>query len=76
MALSGRIGTIRASKSTPRARPDHATSLRIEQNFVTEAPNQVWVTDITYIPTAEGWLYLAGHKDLFKRLWATPWENA
>ncbi|SDL54772.1 Integrase core domain-containing protein [Geoalkalibacter ferrihydriticus] len=30
-----------------------------------EAPNQVWVTDITYIPTAEGWLYLAGHKDLF-----------
>jgi putative transposase len=37
----------------------------LDQNFVTEAPNQVWVTDITYIPTAEGWLYLAGHKDLF-----------
>ncbi len=29
------------------------------------APNQAWVTDITYIPTKEGWLYLAGHKDLF-----------
>jgi transposase InsO family protein len=28
-------------------------------------PTKVWVTDITYIPTAEGWLYLAGHKDLF-----------
>jgi transposase InsO family protein len=25
----------------------------------------VWVSDITYIPTDEGWLYLAGHKDLF-----------
>lgn len=37
----------------------------LEQNFVAEAPNQVWVTDITYIPTGEGWLYLAGHKDLF-----------
>ena len=28
------------------------------------APNQVWVTDITYIPTDEGWLYLAAVKDL------------
>lgn len=37
----------------------------LEQNFAAEAPNQVWVTDLTYIPTAEGWLYLAGHKDLF-----------
>lgn len=37
----------------------------LEQNFEVEAPNQAWVTDITYIPTAEGWLYLAGHKDLF-----------
>lgn len=37
----------------------------LDQNFTTEAPNRVWVTDITYIPTAEGWLYLAGHKDLF-----------
>jgi len=35
------------------------------QNFETTAPNQVWLTDITYIPTGEGWLYLAGHKDLF-----------
>jgi putative transposase len=32
---------------------------------VAEAPNRIWVTDITYIPTDEEWLYLAGHKDLF-----------
>ena len=37
------------------------------QNFMAEAPHQIWVTDITYIPTAEGWLYLAGHKDLFTK---------
>jgi transposase InsO family protein len=36
----------------------------LEQKFETEAPNQVWVSDITYIPTDEGWLYLAGHKDI------------
>ncbi len=29
------------------------------------APNQVWVADITFIPTDEGWLYLAGVKDLY-----------
>jgi putative transposase len=30
-------------------------------------PNQVWVTDITYVPTDEGWLYVAGVLDLFSR---------
>ncbi len=37
----------------------------LDQRFETTAPGKVWVTDITYIPTDEGWLYLAGHKDLF-----------
>ena len=35
------------------------------QKFMAYEPNQAWVSDITYIPTDEGWLYLAGHKDLF-----------
>ncbi len=35
------------------------------QRFQVEEPNKVWLSDITYIPTDEGWLYLAGHKDLF-----------
>ena len=39
----------------------------LNQEFKATAPNQVWVTDITYIPTDEGWLYLAGHKDLFAK---------
>ncbi len=35
------------------------------QQFRVTAPNKVWVSDITYVPTDEGWLYVAGHKDLF-----------
>ena len=31
----------------------------IERTFATTAPDRVWLADITYIPTAEGWLYLA-----------------
>jgi putative transposase len=35
------------------------------QQFKVTAPNKVWTSDITYVPTDEGWLYVAGHKDLF-----------
>lgn len=37
----------------------------LDQKFEATAPNRIWVSDITYISTDEGWLYLAGHKDLF-----------
>jgi putative transposase len=37
----------------------------LNQQFTAPAPGRVWVSDITYIPTEEGWLYLAAHKDLF-----------
>lgn len=36
----------------------------LAQDFTVTAPNQVWLADITYVPTGEGWLYLAGHKDM------------
>ena len=39
----------------------------LERDFTAEAPNEVWVTDITYIPTREGWLYLAAILDLYSR---------
>ena len=39
----------------------------IMQNFSAKEPNKVWVSDITYIPTTEGWLYLATVMDLFSR---------
>ncbi|EKK0180088.1 IS3 family transposase, partial [Shigella flexneri] len=37
----------------------------LNQNFTPTAPNQVWVADITYVATREGWLYLAGVKDVY-----------
>jgi len=37
----------------------------LDRQFACTRPNQVWVADITYIPTSEGWLYLAAIKDLF-----------
>ena len=39
----------------------------MDRQFEPEAPNQVWTADITYIPTREGWLYLAAVEDLYSR---------
>jgi transposase InsO family protein len=39
----------------------------LDQNFGANRPDQVWLADITYIPTGEGWLYLAVILDLFTR---------
>jgi putative transposase len=39
----------------------------IARDFTAEAANQIWLADITYIPTTEGWLYLAAIMDLFSR---------
>ena len=56
-------------------RPGHRSGLpsavapnHLQQQFDVSAPNRVWVTDITYIRTHEGWLYLAVVLDLFSRL--------
>ena len=40
----------------------------LQRRFAVDEPNQSWVTDITYIRTHEGWLYLAVVVDLFSRL--------
>lgn len=40
----------------------------VRRNFDVIRPNKVWVTDITYIRTWQGWLYLAVVMDLFSRL--------
>ena len=39
----------------------------LNQNFTAEKPNTVWLSDITYVPTLEGWLYLVVILDLFSR---------
>jgi putative transposase len=40
---------------------------RLDRQFEVAEPNAVWVADITYIPTGEGWVYLAAVEDLFSR---------
>ncbi len=39
----------------------------LDRQFQPDAPNRVWATDITYVPTGKGWLYLAVVLDLFSR---------
>ena len=39
----------------------------LDQIFTADAPNQKWATDITYLPTESGWVYLAVVLDLFSR---------
>jgi putative transposase len=53
---------IKATTSSSHKLPIAANLLC--QQFQVSRPNAVWLSDITYIPTDEGWLYLAGHKDL------------
>jgi transposase InsO family protein len=40
----------------------------LQRNFTTNGPDKVWVSDITYIATARGWLYLTVFIDLFSRM--------
>jgi len=50
----------------------------LERDFEPKAPNQSWATDVTYIHTGEGWLYLAVMLDLFSRRvvgWAASATN-
>ncbi len=51
---------------------------RLDRHFDPKAPNQAWAGDVTFIATAEGWLYLAVLLDLFSRRvvgWATSAVN-
>lgn len=54
--------------TTTRADPTKQPAQnQLAQDFTATAPNRKWVTDITYLPTAEGWVYLAVVLDLFSR---------
>lgn len=39
----------------------------LQRDFTTDAPNQKWMTDMTFVATSEGWLYLAGVLDAYSR---------
>ncbi len=58
----------RRFRVTTDSRHSHPVAANeLNRNFTTSAPNKVWVTDITYIWTREGWIYLAAILDLFSR---------
>jgi putative transposase len=62
------------SKPRYRGGPLGAVENVLNRDFAPDAPNKVWVTDITYIRTYEGWLFLAAVVDLYSRQivgWAT-----
>jgi hypothetical protein len=52
---------------TTNSRHEYSIAPNLVKNLTISHPNQVWVCDITYIPTAEGFLYLAAVKDKFTR---------
>jgi len=53
---------------TTDSRHDHPVAPNVlERDFVATAPDQKWLADITCVPTAEGWLYVAFVLDLFAR---------
>ncbi|MEZ4666323.1 MAG: IS3 family transposase [Anaerolineae bacterium] len=57
-----------ANTSRLRPNPGHRFEPNIlEQHFDVAQPDAVWLTDITYIPTHEGYLYVAGVMDLYTR---------
>lgn len=77
--LMTELGLASRRKRRYKATTDSNHALPVAENvldrkFEVDAPNVAWVTDITYVWTSEGWLYLAAILDLFSRRvvgWAT-----
>lgn len=60
--------TVKKYKATTNSNHQHPVSENVlDRQFKASEPNQSWVADITYIPTNEGWLYLASVMDLYSR---------
>jgi transposase InsO family protein len=69
MREGGLSATIRRrAPRTTDSRHDHAVAPNLlERRFAADRPDAVWLADISYLPTGEGWLYLAAIKDLATR---------
>jgi putative transposase len=80
MRESGIVGRKkkRFKKTTDSNHPDPIAPNVLERKFTVELPNTAWVTDVTYVSTRQGWLYLAVILDLFSRRvvgWAASANN-
>ncbi len=63
--VAKRMRRFRASYAARNSSP--AAPNLLAQDFTADAPNRIWVSDITFIPTRKGWLYLAVVVDLYSR---------
>lgn len=59
--------TRKRKKTTDSNHPFPASEDRVRRRFNPSQPNQVWASDITYLKTRDGWLYLCVWMDLFSR---------
>jgi putative transposase len=68
MRLPDLMALVGYKKPRHRGGPTHITTPNtLDRQFETKSPNQSWVTDITFVKTHEGWLYLTVISDLFSR---------
>lgn len=67
MGIQGVSGRGRKRPRATTAAEAPAAPDLVRRNFTADGPGQLWVADITYIPTWEGWLFLAGVKDVFTK---------
>jgi transposase InsO family protein len=65
--LRGKVKGKFVPRTTDSAHLQPIASNVLDRQFTADAPNRKWAGDITYIPTDEGWLYLAGVIDLHSR---------
>jgi putative transposase len=68
----------RFRRTTDSNHPDPIAPNILDRNFEVGLPNTAWVTDVTYVWTQEGWLYLAAILDLYSRRvvgWAASASN-
>jgi hypothetical protein len=55
--------------------PRHPVAPNLARKLEAKAPNQLWLVDITYVATKEGWLYIAGVLDIYSRKNWPPFVN-
>ncbi len=72
MRAGGLQGVTRRRVTTTRRDPQATVAAdQVRREFHAEEPNRLWVADITYVPTAEGFVYLATEKLASIRTFAT-----
>ena len=67
MGLAARQGRRRAPRTTDSRHDLPVAPNLLDRDFTAERPDAVWLADISYLPTDEGWLYLTAIKDLATR---------